>query len=114
MTSQLSLLDPVCEPDEHTNVCALIDGDPVHARDRAAVVEAVVAAGQRLGVISANDWRDAVPDWVYPKVIGAVTSGLIAADVLVPLPDPVRSDDRKGRNSGRWISRYRYVERGAL
>ena len=109
--TQLNLLDVAyaAGPDSHTvAVLALIAGDPVHARDREAIVDAIRASVDYQGLTSSNGWRPLLPAWVYPRVVGATVNALTKAGVLVPTGHWVTSDDIKGRNSGRPARVYRW------
>lgn len=87
---------------------ALIDADPSHATDKAAVIEAVATAARIHGnLLSSNEIRPHIPSHVYAKVIGATISGLVAKRILTAEGPPVRSTDTAGANAGRWIPRYR-------
>jgi hypothetical protein len=100
--TQLDLLSIPAPADfEKDAVLGLIAGDPLHARDRAAVVEAIAASVRPDGTTDANTWRPLIPSYVYPAVVGATVNALMKAGVLVPTGQWVTSDDRKGRNSGR-------------
>jgi hypothetical protein len=100
--TQLDLLAMPAPADrEKDAVLALISGDLVHARDRAAVVKAIAASVRPDGTTDANTWRPLIPPYVYSRVIGATVNALMKAGVLVPTGQWVISDDRKGRNSGR-------------
>jgi len=87
---------------------ALMDADPSHTNDKAAVLEAVATAARIHGnLLSSNEIRPYIPAHVYPKVIGATISGLVAKRILTAEGPPVRSADTAGANAGRWIPRYR-------
>jgi hypothetical protein len=100
--TQLDLLaEPSPADRDKDAVLALISGDPLHARDRQAVVDAIAASVRPDGTVCSNDWRPLIPTWVHPRVIGATVNALMKAGVLIPTGQWVISDDRKGRNSGR-------------
>jgi hypothetical protein len=84
----------------------LMDGDPIHARDREAIIDAIRAAVRPDGTVSGNDWRGLIPQWVYPRVIGATVHALARHGVLVATGDWVISDDTAGRNSGKPVRKY--------
>jgi hypothetical protein len=88
--------------DEHTaDVLALVAGDPLHHRDREAVIDAILRVGRANGGrVDADRVREQLPRWVYPRVIGPVYRALACAGVL-ELDGWKVSEDRKGRNSGR-------------
>lgn len=105
----LDLLDQPAPPDhEKAAVLALIAGDPLHARDRAAIIDAIAASVRPDSTIDANAWRPLIPTWVHPRVIGATVNALMKVGVLIPTGQWVISDDRKGRNSGRPMRSYRW------
>lgn len=79
----------------------LMDGDPIHARDREAVIDAIRAAVRPDGTVCSNDWRGLIPAWVYSRVIGATVHALINRRILQPTGEWAISDDVRGRNSGR-------------
>lgn len=110
---QLGLLDesghiPSTPVDEATGaVLDLIAADDIHARDRAAVTEAILADGRAHGgQIDPNRVRALIPPWVYPRVIGATYRGLAARRVIIP-DGWVVSQDVRGRNAGRPARSYR-------
>ena len=86
----------------------LIHGDPIHDRDREAVVNAIRAAVRDDGTVCGNDWRRLVPQWVYPRVVGATVNALARAGVLRATGEWVASDDLAGRNSGKPVRVYRW------
>lgn len=88
-------------------VLDLVADDDVHARDRAAVVEAILADGRAHGgEVDPNRVRTEIPSWVYPRVVGATYRVLAGKGVIVP-DGWVISTDTAGRNSGRPARRYR-------
>lgn len=90
-------------------VLDLIAGDPIHERDREAIVEAIRRSVRHDGTVSANDWRDSIPSWVYPRVVGATVQALIKAHVLTPTGEWDISNDIRGRNAGRPTRVYRWA-----
>ena len=106
MTAQLVFGSAV--DDNTAALLRLIDGDPVHARDREAVVDAIRVAVRPDGTVCGNDWRGLIPAWVYPRVIGATVSALARQGVLRPTGDWVVSDDVAGRNRGKPAKIYRW------
>ena len=112
MSTQLTFPDDTYAAgvDPHTAaILDLIAGDPIHDRDREAIVNAIRASVRDDGTVCSNDWRDAIPAWVYSRVVGATVHALAAAGVLVPTGEWQISDDRKGRNSGRPCRTYRWM-----
>jgi hypothetical protein len=92
-------------------VCALVAGDPMHERERAAVVEAIRDyARENDGFIDANGVRPRIPAWVGARVRGAVYNSLIAQGVLAPTGNWTTSDDKRGRNAGKPQRIYRWTE----
>lgn len=86
----------------------LMDGDPIHARDREAVIDAIRAAVRPDGTVCGNDWRGLIPQWVYPRVIGATVHALGRHGVLQATGDWAISDDTAGKNSGKPVRVYRW------
>jgi hypothetical protein len=86
----------------------LMDGDPIHARDREAVIDAIRAAVRPDGTVCGNDWRGLVPQWVYPRVIGATVHALARRGILQATGDWAISDDTVGKNSGKPVRVYRW------
>lgn len=110
MTAVLQL-DLLATPDPARDaVLALICGDPLHARDRAAVVDAIRRSVRADGTCSSNDWRPLIPSHVYPAVIGAVVAALARADVLLPTDAWVMSTDVKSRNGNKPTRIWRWRE----
>lgn len=108
--TQLDILDTAyaAGPDPHTAaVLALIAGDPLHARDREAIVDAIRSAVRADGTVTSNDWRPLIPAWVYPRVVGATVNALTKAGVLTQVGWDV-STDTHGRNSGKPCRRYTF------
>lgn len=98
--SQLDLLTHAVPPRVEA-VLALVLGDLIHQRDREAVVEAILtAADENDGEVDPNVVRPLIPEWVYPRCIGATYWSLARAGVIEPAGWTV-SQDTKGSNSGR-------------
>lgn len=95
----------------------LVDADPIHDADRAAVDAAVRAVARANGgMVDPGQVRRRLCDdngnlTVYPRVLSARYSALRRAGVIEPAGWTV-SDDRHGRNAGRPARLYRWV--GAL
>lgn len=93
-------------PDDVADLLDLIAGDPLHARDRAKVIRAIVAeAAGHGGLVDPNRLRSRLADehgvpTVYPRVVGAVVSALAQRRKLEPA-GWVTSTDRHGKNAGR-------------
>ena len=96
-------VDPATE-----SLLALMDGDPIHARDREAVIDAIRAAVRPDGTVCGNDWRGLIPRWVYPRVVGATVNALGRHGVLQATGEWVISDDTSGRNTGKPVRVYRW------
>ena len=93
--------------DETTAILRLVSGDPIHERDRAAIVAAIVAAAQEDdGHVNPNAVRARIVGNPYPRVIGATYYALRRAGVLVP-HGWTTSTDTAGRNSGKPCRTYR-------
>lgn len=86
----------------------LMHGDPVHDRDREAVISAVRASVVD-GLTSGNHWRPLVPRWCYPACVGATIHALVRMGHLVPTGEWLMSDDAAGRNIGKPCKQYRWV-----
>ena len=109
MTAQPDLWSYAAGVDPATqSLLDLIDGDPIHARDREAVIDAIRAAVRSDGTVCGNDWRGLIPTWVYPRVIGATVNALGRAGVLQSTGEWRISDDLAGRNSGKPVRVYRW------
>jgi len=112
MTTQLDIFDTAYAAgvDPHTAaILDLIAGDPIHDRDREAVVDAIRAAVKPDGTVSSNDWRGLIPAWVYSRVVGATVNALASRGVMVRTGEWVVSDDHRGRNSGKPTRVYRWL-----
>lgn len=97
--------------DERTaSLLALVDGDPVHAIDRAVIVGAIVqTARDHGGLVDPNQLRVLLTNEhgsvVYPAVIGAVIASLRHRGVLREAGWVVTTGSRSG-NSGKPSRRY--------
>ena len=112
MTTQLTFPEDTYAAgvDPHTAaILDLIAGDPIHDRDREAIVNAIRASVDHTGRTSGNHWRSLIPAWVYPRCIGATVHALCRAGVLVH-EDWIVSTDTAGRNSGKPTRVYRWTE----
>lgn len=100
-------------PDDHDDLMALIDSDPIHADDSARIKAAIIADGKAHGGhIDPNRVRAALRNAsgeldVWHKSVGPAYSSLKAAG-LISESVAIRSEDhsKRGRNAGRWISSY--------
>ena len=111
MTTQLDLLDNVYAAGVDPETAAILDlmaGDPIHDRDREAIIDAIRASVGPDGLTTANRWRPLIPAWVFSNVVGATVHSLVALGRLVPTGRWVVSDDRKGRNSGKPQRQYEW------
>jgi len=92
-------------------ILRLVDGDPIHERDRAEIVAEIVAAGRehRLRHVDPNAVRARLAGSVYPRCIGAVYAALRYAGVLEPV-SWTTSTDKAGRNAGKPARVYRLVD----
>lgn len=82
-------------------ICDLINGDPLHAADRAAIVSAVLAAAAADGGrVDPNRVRKLIPDSVYPRIIGSTYQGLVKQGVLAFTGWTI-SEDSAGNNVGK-------------
>lgn len=92
----------------------LVDADPLHDRDRAAIDAAVRAVARANdGMVDPGQVRRRLCDdngnlTVYPRVLSARYFALRRAGVLEPAGWVV-NDDRHGRNAGRPARLYRWV-----
>lgn len=110
MTTQLDLLDTAYATGADPQTAAILEliaGDPLHDRDREAIVDAIRASVRPDGTVSGNDWRGLIPTWVYSRVIGATVHALATRGVLEHVGWVV-SDDTGGRNSGKPSKVYRW------
>lgn len=100
--------EPHAEPvDADTaSLLALIDGDPLHAWDRALVIQAIAATAKaNAGEVCPNRLRALLTDGEgksipNPNVIGAVIAGLRHKGVLVEIGWRATTDSRSG-NTGK-------------
>ena len=106
MTTQLDIFTDYSRNDQAA-VLNLIASDPLHAKDKAAIIEAIRCAVRSDGTVSGNEWRQHMPD-VLPKLIGATVSQLVAKGVLT-FHSWEQSTDTAGRNGGKMCRRYRWV-----
>lgn len=92
-----------------TDVCALVFGDPRHAEERAAVIDAIETdAAAHSGHVDPNRVRALIPSWVNPRVVGATYNALRTRGRLVR-DEFTTSTDRHGRNVGKMQPTYRLV-----
>lgn len=93
------------------SLLALIDSDPIHERDRATVITAIlVDARDNDGELDLNRLRARLTDErgnyrVYPAVVGSTVCALRWRGVLVHKGWTL-STDTHGRNSGKPIKTY--------
>lgn len=97
-------------------ICELLNGDPLHARDRERTITAIVAdASEHDGLVDPNRVRarlthtnaDGSTDLVvYPRVLSAVYQGL-AAKGVIEFAGWIDSTDARGRNNGKPARSYR-------
>lgn len=100
--------DDMAAEAEITAITSLMDGDPLHARDRAAVVTAILTDGRsHNGQVDPNRVRDTLPPWVYPRSIGSTYRVLLHHEVLVFEGRWTENLDGKGRNIGKPQRLYR-------
>jgi hypothetical protein len=92
-----------------SSVCELVFGDPIHARERAAVIDAIRqdAAGHDRQV-DPNRVRSLIPPWVGPRVVSATYNALRTRGLLVR-QGWTQNEDRRGRNVGKPQSVYRWT-----
>lgn len=109
MADQLSFF-PSNPVDEDTrSLLELIDGDPLHDRDRAAVIAAIMAAAAADGGrVDPNQVRKLIPDNVFHKIVGPTYMALARKGVL-EVDGWTVSEDRRGRNSGKPARCYRLI-----
>lgn len=108
MTEQIELQFPSSAVDAETAaICDLVHGDPLHERDRAAVVAAIMSvAKSNNGVVDVNKVRKAVPPWVFPRIFGPVYRALVIQGVLTQIGWTI-NDDKAGNNTGKPSRVYR-------
>lgn len=94
-------------------ILRLIDGDPIHERDRGDIVAAIISAGRehRLHHVDPNAVRARLAASVYPRCVGAVYAALRRAGVLEPV-SWTTSTDKAGRNAGKPARLYRLADDG--
>lgn len=107
-TLQLDLLAAPPDPTRDA-ILALVDADPVHSRDRAAIIDAIERAVRSDGTVSSNAWRPLIPTFVYNRCVGSTVHALIRAGVLQPTGDYERSTDTHGRNGNKVNPVYRWA-----
>lgn len=118
MTDTLFDLPSAPVTDDTAALLDLIAGDPIHQRDRATIVRAIVAeAHANAGRVDPNRLRARLADEngeprVYPRLVGAVVSALAQRRVLVA-DGWVVSTDRRGGNAGRPARRWRLQREAA-
>lgn len=99
-------------PDPATQaILECIAGDRLHERDREAIITAIRASVDANGCTSANHWRSLIPTWVYHRVVGATVNALTKAGHLTFTGEWVLSDDAHGRNVGKPMRIYRWVDK---
>lgn len=103
---------PSAPVDQHTaDVLALMRVDPIHDRDRARIIAAILSdAVSHRGMVDPNRVRAALTDrhgdlTVNPPVVGATYHGLARKSVIVPAGWVV-NNDRSG-NAGKPARLYR-------
>lgn len=108
MSDQFALNFPSSPVDADTAaILDLIHGDPLHDRDRAAVIGAIVSVARDSGgVVDPNAVRERLAGLVFPRLVGAVYQSLAKRGVLVAEGWTI-SRDKVGRNSGKPCRRYR-------
>ena len=80
------------------DVCELVYGDPMHAAERQAVIDAIATVARRDGDTDPNRVRPLIPSWVGPRVISATWGAL--RNLLKPIGWTTNTD-AKGRNVGK-------------
>ena len=103
MTDQLEMTFPTAE-----SVCELVFGDPMHAAERQAVIDAITAVARRDGDTDPNRVRPLIPSWVSPQVVSATWGALRNRNLLEPTGWTTNTD-AKGRNVGKPQRIYRWV-----
>lgn len=89
-------------------IAALLDADERNAEHLAAVVRVVVqdAMGDPFRETNANRWREHLPSWLRPPMVGATVRRLLAAGLLVGTGRYVRSTDARGGNGNKMMPVY--------
>lgn len=110
MTEQLTFAFPSTAVDPDTaSLLELIDGDPLHETDRAAVIDAILAVARAHGgEINPNLVRERIPRSVYHRVVGSTYRSLTQRGIIA-VAGWVVSEDKHGRNSGKPARKYRLV-----
>lgn len=89
-------------------ITSLMAADPVHARDKQAVWDAIrTDAAAHSGEVDPNRVRERIPSWVYPRMIPTVYRVLKDAGVLTHARWNLNTDG-KGRNVGKPQHVYRF------
>lgn len=87
-------------------ILRMVNGDPIHARDRTRLIGAIVAdARAHSGHVSSNRVRRRLTDKhgelvVYPRMMGALYGALIHHKVLV-VDGWETNNDKRGHNTGK-------------
>lgn len=96
------------EQGNHVAIQELLTCDPTHARERAAVVDAIrEVALDNGGEVNPNLVRPLIPEWVGPRVVSAVYGALSRRKVLVFARWGVNLDE-DGGNNGKPARIYRW------
>ncbi|TQM83258.1 hypothetical protein FHX81_5676 [Saccharothrix saharensis] len=89
-------------------ISALLDAEPRTAEHLAAVVGVIVqdAMGDPFRETNANRWREHLPSWLRPPMVGATVRRLLSAGLLVGTGRYVRSTDARGGNGNKMMPVY--------
>lgn len=89
-------------------IAALLDAEERNVEHLAAVVRVVVqdAMGDPFRETNANRWREHLPSWLRPPMVGATVRRLLAAGLLVGTGRYVRSTDARGGNGNKMMPVY--------
>jgi hypothetical protein len=69
-------------------------------------VRSAIAGAIEDGIVNPNIVRSLIPDWVPAKTVGVIYQKLRRDGTLVEF-DHIRSNDVRGRNSGKLVPRYK-------
>lgn len=109
----LDALPSTAVDDNTLAVLQLIAGDPIHKRDRALVIQAILDEGHSArGQVDPNRVRERLNHQVLPQIVGPVYSRLARSGVIEAAGWTI-SCDKTGRNSGRPARLWRLTSRPA-
>ncbi|TWP47408.1 hypothetical protein FKR81_32355 [Lentzea tibetensis] len=89
-------------------IAALLAGEPRNTSHVSAVIAVIVhdALADPFRETTSNRWREHLPAWLRPQMVGATVRRLLSAEVLIPTGRYVRSTDTRGGNGGKLMPVY--------